>query len=188
MARATDGKGNQCRQGMARARGRPLTGRQAGKLDKCVRRACERSSRGERHDMDVASLRRRHDRLPASIRRASFVLPSHLIRGGRGGTHEDLDDAGLGSGSPRGRRSGTHRLGSSSTLHITIVPIAVEAAVLSYTFSGIAPPGAYTWYSVLTRPGTLEFVTPLQQVAFTLEATTPTTSLSQLSRRKSGPG
>jgi hypothetical protein len=69
-----------------------------------------------------------------------------------------------------------------------IVPIAFDAAILSYTFSGIEPPGAYTWYSVLTRPGTLEFVTPLQQVAFTLDATTPTTSLSHLNRRKSGPG
>ena len=46
--------------------------------------------------------------------------------------------------------------------------LAYEAALVSYTFSGIEPPGAYTWYSVLTRPGTLEFVTPLQQVAFTL--------------------
>ena len=62
-----------------------------------------------------------------------------------------------------------------------IVPIAYEDTLVSYTFSGIEPRGTYTWYAVLTRPGTLEFVSPLQQVTFTLDATTPTTSLLQLS-------
>ena len=50
-----------------------------------------------------------------------------------------------------------------------IVPIANEAMLISYTFSGIEPRGTYTWYAVLTRPGTMEFVSPLQQVTFALD-------------------
>ena len=49
-----------------------------------------------------------------------------------------------------------------------IVPIAFQGTLISYTFNGSEPPGTYTWYSVLTQPGTLNFVTPLQRTTFTV--------------------
>jgi hypothetical protein len=38
----------------------------------------------------------------------------------------------------------------------------------------------YTWYSVLTRPGTLEFAAPLQRVLFTFSTSTPESTITQL--------
>jgi hypothetical protein len=51
-------------------------------------------------------------------------------------------------------------------------PFPYEAVLVQYTFSGVEPTGAYTWYSGLSRPGTLEFVTPLQQAVFTFDTST----------------
>ena len=54
-----------------------------------------------------------------------------------------------------------------------IVPIARQFApfdfqglLAQYTFSGVEPSGTYQWYAVLTTPGTLNFVSALQQVPF----------------------
>jgi hypothetical protein len=56
-----------------------------------------------------------------------------------------------------------------------IVPIArrfapfnFEGTLAQYTFTGGELGGVYTWYAVLTTPGTLNFVSPLQQVAFSV--------------------
>ena len=49
-----------------------------------------------------------------------------------------------------------------------IVPAPYQGTLTQYTFSGVEPLGSYTWYAVLTRPGTLEFVTALQQVCLRL--------------------
>jgi Tol biopolymer transport system component len=49
-----------------------------------------------------------------------------------------------------------------------IVPIAYQGTLISYTFNGSEPHGTYTWYSVLTQPGTLNFVSPLQRTTFTV--------------------
>lgn len=48
-------------------------------------------------------------------------------------------------------------------------PFAIEALLAQYTFNGSEPKGSYTWYSVLTRPGTLEFVSPLAATVFTVK-------------------
>jgi hypothetical protein len=56
-----------------------------------------------------------------------------------------------------------------------IVPIArgfqpfdFQGVLAQYTFTGAEPPGTYTWLAALTAPGTLNFVSPLQQVAFSV--------------------
>lgn len=50
-----------------------------------------------------------------------------------------------------------------------LVPFALEAALLvRYPFTGAEPRGTYMWMSVLTAPGTLNFVSPLQQKTFTV--------------------
>ncbi len=41
-----------------------------------------------------------------------------------------------------------------------------RAQLLQYYFTGVEPKGTYTWMSVLTAPGALTFVSPLQQKAF----------------------
>jgi hypothetical protein len=48
------------------------------------------------------------------------------------------------------------------------VPFDFQGALAQYTFTGGEPAGTYTWYAVLTTPGTLNFVSPLQQLAFTV--------------------
>lgn len=55
------------------------------------------------------------------------------------------------------------------------VPFPYLAALVQYTFSGVEPSGSYTWYSGLSRPRTLEFVTPLQQAVFTFGTSRPLT-------------
>jgi hypothetical protein len=40
--------------------------------------------------------------------------------------------------------------------------------LISYTFNGSEPAGTYLWSAVLTRPGTLDFVSALHQSAFTV--------------------
>jgi uncharacterized delta-60 repeat protein len=45
-------------------------------------------------------------------------------------------------------------------------PFDFQAILAQYTFSGVEPRGTYTWYAVLTTPGTLNFVHPPQQLAF----------------------
>jgi hypothetical protein len=47
-------------------------------------------------------------------------------------------------------------------------PIDFQGVLAQYTFTGAEPPGIYTWISALTAPGTLNLVSPLQQVAFTV--------------------
>ncbi len=47
-----------------------------------------------------------------------------------------------------------------------IAPVAVQAVLAQYTFTGAEPRGTYRWYAVLATPGTLNFVSPLQQLAF----------------------
>jgi hypothetical protein len=47
-----------------------------------------------------------------------------------------------------------------------IVPVAYSATLAQYEFTGAEPQGTYSWYSVLTRPGTLTFIGPLQQTTF----------------------
>jgi N-acetylneuraminic acid mutarotase len=51
------------------------------------------------------------------------------------------------------------------------VPFAYDSALASYTFNGAEPAGRYTWYAALTRPGTLQLLTPLQQVIATFDST-----------------
>jgi hypothetical protein len=48
------------------------------------------------------------------------------------------------------------------------VPFQFDGSLAQYTFTGVEPLGTYTWYSVLTEPGTLNFVSPLEQVSFTV--------------------
>ena len=65
----------------------------------------------------------------------------------------------------------------------SLLPFNYEASLIAYTFSGVEPFGEYTWYAVLTRPGTLEFVGALQQTRFTLgPASTPETTRTELSQ------
>ena len=45
-------------------------------------------------------------------------------------------------------------------------PFDFQAILAQYTFTGVEPRGTYTWYAVLTTPGTLNFVHPPQQLAF----------------------
>ena len=47
-----------------------------------------------------------------------------------------------------------------------IVPAPVQQQVLQYTFTGAEPPGAYTWFAVFTVPGTMNFVSVLEQSPF----------------------
>jgi hypothetical protein len=47
-------------------------------------------------------------------------------------------------------------------------PVNFQGVLAQYTFTGAEPPGTYTWFSALTAPGTLNLVSPLQQVAFTV--------------------
>lgn len=47
-----------------------------------------------------------------------------------------------------------------------VAPFAVQSLLVQYTFTGVEPRGTYTWYAVLATPGTLNFVSPPQQVAF----------------------
>ncbi len=49
------------------------------------------------------------------------------------------------------------------------VPFTFEAPLLHYTFTGAEPPGVYTWFAALVRPGTLAFVAPLDQKPFTVQ-------------------
>ena len=46
------------------------------------------------------------------------------------------------------------------------VPFTYEGILANYTFTGGEPGGTYTWYAVLTEPGTLNFVSPLRQTTF----------------------
>ena len=43
-----------------------------------------------------------------------------------------------------------------------------QALLATYRFTGGEPAGTYVWYAVLTRPGTLDFVSPLHQAMFTV--------------------
>ena len=47
-------------------------------------------------------------------------------------------------------------------------PVNFQGVLAQYTFTGAEPPGTYTWLAALTAPGTLNVVSPLQQVAFTV--------------------
>ena len=47
-------------------------------------------------------------------------------------------------------------------------PVDFQGVLAQYTFTGAEPPGTYTWLAALTAPGTLNIVSPLQQVAFTV--------------------
>jgi hypothetical protein len=49
-----------------------------------------------------------------------------------------------------------------------IPPLAFDRHVLHYVFNGSEPRGSYQWLSVLTQPGTLNFVSPLRTTTFTL--------------------
>jgi hypothetical protein len=63
-----------------------------------------------------------------------------------------------------------------------LMPVAYQATLVQYTFSTVEPLGNYTWYAVLARPNTLEFVSTLQQTAFALTSlSTPETTRSELS-------
>jgi hypothetical protein len=46
------------------------------------------------------------------------------------------------------------------------VPFAHQGTLARHTFTGAEPRGTYTWYSVLTQPGTLTFVSPLHESQF----------------------
>jgi hypothetical protein len=48
-----------------------------------------------------------------------------------------------------------------------LAPFAFTEELLRYTFRGDEPPGQYTWFGALTEPGTLNVVSPLDQVPFT---------------------
>jgi hypothetical protein len=48
------------------------------------------------------------------------------------------------------------------------VPFDFEGQVAQYMFTGAEPKGTYTWYSVLTEGGTMNFVSPLRQINFTV--------------------
>jgi hypothetical protein len=61
------------------------------------------------------------------------------------------------------------------------VPFPFEAPLVQYRFSGGEPFGEYIWYAGLSRPGTLDFLTAAQQLTFTLSASTPTTTRTNLS-------
>jgi hypothetical protein len=45
-------------------------------------------------------------------------------------------------------------------------PIDLQVILAQHTFSGGEPHGTYTWYAVLTTPGTLNFVSTLEQLTF----------------------
>ena len=47
-------------------------------------------------------------------------------------------------------------------------PVDFQGVLAQYTFTGAEPPGTYTWLAALTAPGTLNVVSPLQEVAFTV--------------------
>jgi hypothetical protein len=47
-----------------------------------------------------------------------------------------------------------------------LVPAPAQQQVLQYTFTCAEPPGAYTWFAVLTIPGTMNFVSVLEQSPF----------------------
>jgi hypothetical protein len=47
-------------------------------------------------------------------------------------------------------------------------PVDFQGTLGQFTFSGAEPPGDYTWFAVLATPGTLNFVSPLQQLTFTV--------------------
>jgi hypothetical protein len=49
-----------------------------------------------------------------------------------------------------------------------ITPVDIQATLAQYSFTGGEPGGTYTWYAVLTSPGTLNFVSPLRQLAFVI--------------------
>lgn len=57
----------------------------------------------------------------------------------------------------------------------SVVPFSFVGVIAQYTFTGIEPHGMYTWYSVLTQPGTLNFVSPLHQTSFTVGLNVPPT-------------
>lgn len=48
-----------------------------------------------------------------------------------------------------------------------IVPPALTQQVAQYTFNGTEPVGTYTWFAAFTAPGTLNFVSALEQKTFT---------------------
>jgi hypothetical protein len=62
------------------------------------------------------------------------------------------------------------------------VPFAYEAPLAQYTFSGGEPTGTYTWLFGLTRAGTMDFVTPQEQLGFTFSTSTPTATRINLNR------
>jgi hypothetical protein len=47
-----------------------------------------------------------------------------------------------------------------------IAPFDFQAVLAQYTFTGVELRGTYTWHAVLATPGTLNFVSPPQQMAF----------------------
>jgi hypothetical protein len=62
-----------------------------------------------------------------------------------------------------------------------IVPFPYEGTLVSYTFGGAEPLGTYTWFAMLTRPGTLEPNPAPQQTTFALSLSTPQTTKATLS-------
>jgi hypothetical protein len=48
------------------------------------------------------------------------------------------------------------------------VPFDFAGTLAQYTFTGAEPLGTYTWYAALTEPGTLAFIGPVEQIAFTV--------------------
>ncbi len=47
-----------------------------------------------------------------------------------------------------------------------IAPFDFQGVLAQYTFTGVEPRGTYTWHAVLATPGTLNFLSPPQQLAF----------------------
>lgn len=52
-------------------------------------------------------------------------------------------------------------------LATNFVPMPLQHQVAQYTFTGAEPPGTYTWFAALTMPGTLTFVSALEEDTFT---------------------
>lgn len=47
------------------------------------------------------------------------------------------------------------------------VPMPLQVPIAQYTFTGAEPPGTYTWLAALTMPGTLTFVSAVEEDVFT---------------------
>jgi hypothetical protein len=47
-------------------------------------------------------------------------------------------------------------------------PVDFQGVLAQYTFTGAEPAGTYTWLAALTAAGTLNLVSPLQEVPFTV--------------------